>query len=77
MHKEQPERWKHGHNYLPASLRQSERNTRWVIGLTVRLCLTGYRSAADPPEAMYRHQRLPGGGEIGDESSAVEGIRHR
>jgi len=37
MHKEQPERWKHEHNYLPAGLRQSERNTRWVIGLTATM----------------------------------------
>jgi len=37
MHKEQPEKWKHEHNYLPASLRESERNTRWVIGLTATM----------------------------------------
>lgn len=37
MHKEQPERWKHEHDYLPAGQRQNEWNTRWVIGLTATM----------------------------------------
>ncbi|MBW1882679.1 MAG: CDF family Co(II)/Ni(II) efflux transporter DmeF [Deltaproteobacteria bacterium] len=37
IREEQPERWQHEHNYLPAGLQRSERNTRWVIGLTVAM----------------------------------------
>lgn len=37
MHKKQPEKWHHQHNYLPAGFQQSERNTRLVIGLTATM----------------------------------------
>lgn len=39
MHSERPEQWRHSHDFLPASHRRNERQTRFVIALTAVMML--------------------------------------
>jgi Co/Zn/Cd efflux system component len=37
MHRDQPEKWRHEHNYISATVQRGERNTRRVIALTATM----------------------------------------